>query len=127
MATPGRLVDFLDRDLVSLSKCQFLVLDEADRMLDMGFEPQLRKIVDQSNMPKRKDRQTLLFSATFPRALRAVAEKSYLRAEFARVAIGRLGSTNKLVEQRIVRIEGDGTNKYKLEVLIQIPRDQGGD
>ena len=66
VATPGRLADFLSRQppMLSLARCSFLVLDEADRMLDMGFEPQLRKIVEQSDLPSRTARQTLLFSAT---------------------------------------------------------------
>lgn len=53
VATPGRLTDFLNRDLVSLSAIQFLVLDEADRMLDMGFEPQIRRIVQKTDMPPK--------------------------------------------------------------------------
>merc|ERR1740129_1012645 len=51
IATPGRLVDFVHRDLVSLAACRFLVLDEADRMLDMGFEPQIKRIVEQHDLP----------------------------------------------------------------------------
>jgi superfamily II DNA/RNA helicase len=47
VATPGRLLDFLEEGTINLSRCSFLVLDEADRMLDMGFEPQIRKIVSQ--------------------------------------------------------------------------------
>jgi ATP-dependent RNA helicase DDX3X len=66
VATPGRLVDMIERERVSLKKIKYLALDEADRMLDMGFEHQIRNIVQQMNMPAPGARQTLLFSATFP-------------------------------------------------------------
>lgn len=66
VATPGRLVDMIERERVSLKKIKFLALDEADRMLDMGFEHQIRNIVEQCQMPKPGVRQTMLFSATFP-------------------------------------------------------------
>ena len=69
VATPGRLVDLLERAKVSLGMIRYLALDEADRMLDMGFEPQIRKIVEQMDMPPRGVRQTLLFSATFPKEI----------------------------------------------------------
>lgn len=66
VATPGRLVDMIERARVSLGMLKYLALDEADRMLDMGFEPQIRKIVEQMDMPPPGTRQTMLFSATFP-------------------------------------------------------------
>lgn len=69
VATPGRLVDLLERARVSLQMIRYLALDEADRMLDMGFEPQIRKIVEQMDMPPPGVRQTMLFSATFPREI----------------------------------------------------------
>lgn len=69
VATPGRLNDLLERARVSMQRIKFLALDEADRMLDMGFEPQIRKIVEQMDMPPRGERQTMLFSATFPREI----------------------------------------------------------
>lgn len=62
IATPGRLIDMLESGKTNLRRVTYLVMDEADRMLDMGFEPQIRKIVDQI----RPDRQTLMFSATWP-------------------------------------------------------------
>lgn len=57
------------RAQVSLSRVAYLALDEADRMLDMGFEPQIRRIVEQEDMPRTGERQTLLFSATFPKEI----------------------------------------------------------
>ena len=126
VATPGRLADFLERDLVSLSKCKFLVLDEADRMLDMGFEPQLNKIVEGKDMPSREEgRQTLLFSATFPKPLQIIARNSYLRRDYAQIAVGKVGASNKAVEQRIVRIDGNGSKQDKLKTLLGLLKEQG--
>lgn len=69
VATPGRLNDILEMKRVSLSQVSYLVLDEADRMLDMGFEPQIRKIVRE--VPAR--RQTLMYTATWPKEVRKIA------------------------------------------------------
>ena len=69
IATPGRLIDFLETGATNLRRVTYLVLDEADRMLDMGFEPQIRKILSQI----RPDRQTLLWSATWPREIQQLA------------------------------------------------------
>ena len=76
VATPGRLSDLLERARVSLSHVRYLALDEADRMLDMGFEPQIRSIVEQMDMPRAGERQTLLFSATFPREIQVLSLNS---------------------------------------------------
>lgn len=62
-------MDLLERARVSLQMIRYLALDEADRMLDMGFEPQIRKIVEQMDMPPPGVRQTMLFSATFPKEI----------------------------------------------------------
>ena len=69
VATPGRLVDMIERGRVGLECIKYLILDEADRMLDMGFEPQIRLIVEQHMMPPVGERQTLMFSATFPKEI----------------------------------------------------------
>ncbi|CAH8516598.1 unnamed protein product [Schistosoma rodhaini] len=82
VATPGRLLDFLKRDCISLKFCRSLILDEADRMLDMGFEEQIRQILEspkfQMPPPTGNCRQTALFSATYPREVTLLA-KDFLR------------------------------------------------
>jgi len=69
VATPGRLIDLLNMQKINLRRCTYLVLDEADRMLDMGFEPQIRTIVSQI----RPDRQTVMWSATWPKEVQGLA------------------------------------------------------
>ncbi|GBG00184.1 ATP-dependent RNA helicase [Raphidocelis subcapitata] len=82
IATPGRLIDMLESRHTNLRRVTYLVLDEADRMLDMGFEPQIRKIVSQI----RPDRQTLLWSATWPKEVQSIA-KDFLQNPY-QVIIG---------------------------------------
>ena len=84
IATPGRLIDMLEAGKTNLKRVTYLVLDEADRMLDMGFEPQIRKIVDQI----RPDRQTLMWSATWPKEVERLAN-DYLQDPI-KVTIGSL-------------------------------------
>ena len=73
ICTPGRLMGFVEMGKVSFEQCKFLVLDEADRMLDMGFHPEVQKIVGHSTMTAKDERQTLMFSATFPSAVQHLA------------------------------------------------------
>lgn len=84
IATPGRLIDMLETGKTNLRRVTYLVLDEADRMLDMGFEPQIRKIVDQI----RPDRQTLMWSATWPKEVQALT-RDYLNDPI-QVTVGSL-------------------------------------
>lgn len=111
-ATPGRLQDFLERGLISLSKCEFCVLDEADRMLDMGFEPEVRKIVLRSDMPPSERRQTMMFSATFAPEVQFLAQD--FMYEYVWIAIGRVGGANESVTQRVLRVR----NSQKPSLLL---------
>ncbi|KAI9729720.1 MAG: ATP-dependent RNA helicase dbp2 [Cirrosporium novae-zelandiae] len=96
IATPGRLIDMLESGKTNLRRVTYLVLDEADRMLDMGFEPQIRKIIGQI----RPDRQTLMWSATWPKEVRQLAS-DYLN-DFIQVNIGSMDlSANHRITQLV--------------------------
>ena len=88
IATPGRLIDLMECNILSMNDVSYLVLDEADRMLDMGFEPQIRTIISKITNP---DRQTLMWSATWPKEVRALAE-DFLK-EYVQINIGALQLT----------------------------------
>ncbi|XP_071950498.1 ATP-dependent RNA helicase DDX3Y-like isoform X2 [Antedon mediterranea] len=114
VATPGRLVDMMERGRVSMECIKWLVLDEADRMLDMGFEPQIRRIVEQDNMPKA-GRQTLMFSATFPKEIQMLA-RDFLD-DYIFLAVGRVGSTSANITQKIVWVEEVDKRSFLLDLL----------
>lgn len=99
VATPGRLLDMIDRGRIGLDYCRYLVLDEADRMLDMGFEMQIRRIVEKESMPRTGDRQTLMFSATFPQPIQILA-RDFLD-NYIFLAVGRVGSTSENITQKV--------------------------
>jgi ATP-dependent RNA helicase RhlE len=101
VATPGRLIDHLEKNNVSFDQIEVLVLDEADRMLDMGFAPQIQKIVAQVD----KYRQTLLFSATMPPEVEALARK-YLRKPVV-VQVGRRSSAASTVDHFVYPVPKD--------------------
>ncbi|KAK7960960.1 hypothetical protein PG988_012174 [Apiospora saccharicola] len=108
IATPGRLIDMLEGGKTNLRRVTYLVLDEADRMLDMGFEPQIRKIVSQI----RPDRQTLMWSATWPKEVRALA--SEFQTDFIQVNIGSMDlSANHRITQ-VVEVVSEGEKRDKM-------------
>lgn len=101
VATPGRLIDMLKMKAVTMSRATYLVLDEADRMFDLGFEPQIRSIVGQI----RPDRQTLLFSATMPRKIEKLARE--ILTDPVRVTVGEIGMANEDITQEVQVLAAD--------------------
>nr|CCC91911.1 unnamed protein product [Trypanosoma congolense IL3000] len=113
IATPGRLIDLLEIRAANLLRVTYLVLDEADRMLDMGFEIQIRKICQQI----RTDRQTLMFSATWPQEIRNLAAS--FQRDFVRVHVGSedLVANNDVTQHVSVVEEYD--KQRRLEEILQ--------
>jgi len=118
-ATPGRLVDLIERGRISLANIRYLVLDEADRMLDMGFEPQIRRIVQGEDMPGVEDRQTLMFSATFPRDIQMLA-RDFLK-DYIFLSVGRVGSTSENITQKVEYVEDHDKRSVLLDILASDP------
>ncbi|CAH0406193.1 unnamed protein product [Chilo suppressalis] len=137
IATPGRLIDVLENRYLVLNRCTYVVLDEADRMIDMGFEPDVQKILEYmpvSNIKpdtdaaedasvllanyntKKKFRQTVMFTATMPPAVERLA-RSYLR----RPAIVYIGSVGKPVDrtEQVVYMIGENEKRRKLTEILQ--------
>ena len=117
VATPGRLLDLQQQGFLDLSTVQVLVLDEADRMLDMGFIPQVRQIIRQT--PPKAERQTLLFSATFTEDVMNLAKQ--WTTDPAIVEIEALNVASDMVEQHVYAVAG--ADKYKL--LFNLVNDNG--
>ena len=112
VATPGRLIDLMDRKIVNLGQVEVLVLDEADRMLDMGFWPSVRRIMHA--VPER--RQTLLFSATIPPSIKSTIDA--MLTDPATVEIARIGETADTVEEHLCPIT-QGQKTQLLQALLE--------
>lgn len=118
VATPGRLLDFARNKKVLLGKVECLVLDEADRMLSMGFIPDVKSIIRMT--PHKEKRQTMLFSATFPKDIQALGQQwTYLPRE---VSVVPEETTNKNIDQVIYTVEAE----QKWNVLHQLLLENDG-
>lgn len=132
IATPGRLVDCIERRVLVLSQCTYVIMDEADRMIDMGFEEPVNKILDALPVNNEKPdnelaedpnamkrglyRQTMMYTATMPTAVERIARK-YLRRP-AIVTIGNVGEAVETVEQRVEHIQGEERRKKRLQEIL---------
>lgn len=137
VATPGRLVDCIERRLLVLSQCCYIIMDEADRMVDMGFEEGVNKILDALPVTNEKPdteeaenehlmkrylggrdryRQTMMYTATMPPSVEKIARK-YLRRP-ATVTIGNAGEAVDTVEQRVEFVPGEDRRKKRLQEIL---------
>ena len=114
IATPGRLMDFVDQSQVHLDRVEMLVIDEADRMLDMGFIPQVRAIVRQ--VPKREYRQTMLFSATIDFRMASLARNWTLNPIRVEIEPDKIAAEG--IDQRVYMV----SRKDKMRLLLNILR-----
>ncbi|KAF9194610.1 hypothetical protein BGZ50_005970 [Haplosporangium sp. Z 11] len=120
VATPGRLVDAMERGWVSLAKVKSLILDEADMMLDMGFEPLVRRIVLSSDLPRDESLQTLMFSATFPSKVQLLA-RDFLKDDNVRLRVGRIGGTTSDIQQKVIKVEEAKKDMMLVQLLLSQP------
>lgn len=111
IATPGRLIDMLNKKKFSLSFCRYLVLDEADRLIDLGFEEDVRNVMDFFTA----QRQTLLFSATMPKKIQNFAKSALVCP--VEVNVGRAGAANLDVFQEVEYVKEEAKIVYLLECL----------
>ena len=132
IATPGRLVDCIERRVLVLSQCTYVIMDEADRMIDMGFEEPVNKILDAlpvnnekpdtdeaedpNAMRKGTYRQTMMYTATMPPAVERIAKK-YTRRP-AIVTVGNQGEATDTVEQRVEFVQGEEKRKKRLQEIL---------
>jgi ATP-dependent RNA helicase DDX23/PRP28 len=137
IATPGRLVDCIERRMLVLGQCCYVIMDEADRMIDLGFEESVNKILDAlpvgNEKPdtddaedaqamsrhlggKERYRQTMMYTATMPSAVEKIAKK-YLRRP-AIVTIGNVGEAVETVEQRVEFVPGEDKRKKRLNEIL---------
>lgn len=138
IATPGRLVDCIERRVLVLSQCCYIIMDEADRMIDLGFEEPVNKILDALPVGNEKPdddtaenpdamsrhigekaryRQTMMYTATMPAAVERIARK-YLRRP-AIITIGNIGEAVETVEQRVEFVSGEDKRKKRLAEILQ--------
>ncbi|VVC45050.1 Hypothetical protein CINCED_3A015790 [Cinara cedri] len=123
-ATPGRLNDFVDKHIVSFASVKFFILDEADRMLDMGFKSNIELMINHPTMKSNEKRQTAMFSATFASEIQLLAT-SYLKSDYIFVSVGEIGGACKDVFQSVIKVTKFNKKEAVLSLLKDMENCQG--
>ncbi|KAM9250408.1 putative ATP-dependent RNA helicase DDX4 [Cariama cristata] len=118
-ATPGRLLDIIGREKIGLHNVKYLVLDEADLMLDMGFGLDMKKLISYPSMPTKDKRQTVMFSATFPEEVQRLAHE-FLKTDYIFVVVGHMGGACSDVQQNILQVPQYSKRDKLIEILQSI-------
>ena len=116
VATPGRLLDFIESGLITLKAVKFFIIDEADRILDMGFEPQLNKIAFEVDLLEKEERQNLLFSATFSDDIKHLAKR--FMNEYYFISTYKDNNANANIKH-VLMYSTDDQKCLKLHIILQ--------
>jgi DNA topoisomerase-3 len=119
VGTPGRVLQFVDERVLSLQSTTEVVVDEADRMLDLGFEPQLKRIARALGQQNKDMRRTVLCSATFPPEVQKIASE-FLKKDYYFVAAGRVGGVNTGISQKLIWVDGGGPQNRREQVVNEV-------
>ncbi|GAB6031640.1 hypothetical protein CHUAL_009400 [Chamberlinius hualienensis] len=120
VATVGKLLFYVEKlNLISFAKLRYLVLDEGDRMLDMGFVDDIKKIVSHPSMPPKEQRRTLMFSATFPEEIQKLA--SDFLEDYLFLSVGIVGGANDDVQQKFIEASQSEKQAKLMELLLENP------
>jgi probable ATP-dependent RNA helicase DDX4 len=122
VATPGRLLGILEQGKISLEKVKYFVLDEADRMLDMGFEKDVRSILAKGSIRAKEERHTFMFSATFPNEIQKLAQ-DFLH-DYLFLTVGVVGGANTDVEQSVFKVGRLEKRDKLVEIINEIGQDK---
>ncbi|KAF2146323.1 uncharacterized protein K452DRAFT_324292 [Aplosporella prunicola CBS 121167] len=121
IATPGRLLDFMEKPhILSLSRVKYTVIDEADELLEADWEDDMKRIMSGGDINEDADHAYLMLSATFPKAARALA-RDYMAEEHVRIRVGRAGSSHGNITQRIVWTDDFNKDRALYDLLFSMP------